>query len=152
MYAELERRQNQDILALGDLESSLDVLDKVGKVLEVALGIADIDVSQPHGFVDLGGDSLGAAALSGLIEDVFGVALAVNSILSPAGNPQQWAKAIEAALGRTDSRLATFDEIHGTRIHAGAAPRISTSTHSSAGTASSACPQRNLPQSRTAFC
>ena len=112
MYAELERRQNQDILALGDLESSLSVLDKVGKVLEVALGIADIDVSQPHGFVDLGGDSLGAAALSGLIEDVFGVALPVNSILSPAGNPQQWAKAIEAALGHTDSRLATFDEIH----------------------------------------
>src|SRR5262249_8056607 len=33
----------------------------------------------------------------------------------PAGNPEQWARAIEGALARDASNLATFDEVHGAR-------------------------------------
>ena len=87
LYAELERRQNEDLLALRNLGSGLSVVEKVGKALEVALGVTDLDVSQPYGFVDLGGDSLGATAFSQMLEDIFGVVLPVSAILSPAGNP-----------------------------------------------------------------
>ena len=53
-----------------------------------------------------GGRVLGAAA------DIFGVDVPVNAILSPAGNPQQWARAIEAALDDSQS-APTFARIHG---------------------------------------
>jgi fatty acid CoA ligase FadD9 len=113
LYAELERRQNEELVALRNLESGMSVLEKVGRALEVALGVQDLDVSQPYGFVDLGGDSLGAVAFSEMLEDIFGVALPVNAILSPAGHPQQWARAIEAALAPDKSDVPTFDQVHG---------------------------------------
>jgi fatty acid CoA ligase FadD9 len=113
LYAELERRQNEELVALRNLESGMSVLEKVGRALEVALGVQDLDVSQPYGFVDLGGDSLGAVAFSEMLEDIFGVALPVNAILSPAGHPQQWARAIEAALAQNESDPLTFDRVHG---------------------------------------
>jgi fatty acid CoA ligase FadD9 len=113
LYSALERRQNEDLMALRNLGSGLSVVEKVGKALEVALGVQDIDVSQPHGFVDLGGDSLGATAFSQMLEDIFGVVLPVNAILSPAGNPEHWARAIESALEEDASGLATFAQVHG---------------------------------------
>jgi fatty acid CoA ligase FadD9 len=47
------------------------------------------------------------------VHDVFGVSLPVNSILSPAGNPQQWARAIEAELQHGGSERPTFAKLHG---------------------------------------
>ena len=113
LYAELERKQSEDLLALRNLGSGLSLVEKVGKALEVALGVQDVDVSQPYGFVDLGGDSLGATAFSQMLEDIFGVVLPVSAILSPAGNPQHWARAIEATLEQDGGGLPTFDQVHG---------------------------------------
>ncbi len=113
MYVELEQKQNDGLIALQDPNSELSVLEKVGQALEAALGVQDIDVDEPLSFVDLGGDSLGAAAFASLLNDVFGVELPVNSILSPAGNPKRWAQAIEAALAQEHSGLPTFEHVHG---------------------------------------
>jgi len=113
LYARLEQRQREELEVLHSLGSGMSVLQKVGKALEVSLGVQGIDVSQPYGFVDLGGDSLGAVAFSGMLEDIFGVPVPVNAILSPAGNPARWARAIEAALAEDDSPLPTFDQVHG---------------------------------------
>ena len=113
MYADLERKQNEELMALQTMRSGLTVLEKVGKALEASLGVTDIDVNQPYGFVDLGGDSLGATAFSALLEDIFGITLPVSTILSPAGNPRQWAAAIERLLARRESPMPTFDKVHG---------------------------------------
>jgi fatty acid CoA ligase FadD9 len=113
LYAELELKQNDELMALHDPNSTLSVIDKIGKALEAALGVNDVDVDQPYSFVDLGGDSLGATAFSALLHDIFGVTLPVNSILSPAGNPQQWARAIEAERQHGDGQRPTFAKIHG---------------------------------------
>jgi fatty acid CoA ligase FadD9 len=113
LYDELERKQNAELMALHDASCDLSVLEKVGKALEAALGLEHVDVSQPYSFGELGGDSLGATAFSALLEDIFGVALPVNSILSPAGNAKQWARAIEAELLSGRSATPTFAAVHG---------------------------------------
>lgn len=113
LYDELERKQNEELMALHDASSGLSVLDKVGKALEAALGIQDVNVSERYSFGELGGDSLGATAFSALLEDIFGVALPVNSILSPAGNVGQWAQAIEAELQGGQGETPTFAMVHG---------------------------------------
>ena len=113
LYDELEHKQNQELMALHDTASGLSILEKVGKALEAALGIQDVDVCQPYSFGELGGDSLGATAFSALLQDIFGVALPVNSILSPAGNAKQWARAIETELRSEQSTTPTFATVHG---------------------------------------
>ena len=117
-------------MALRDPHSELSVLEKVGKALEATLGVEDLDVTQPYSFAELGGDSLGAAAFSALLSDIFGVDVPVNTILSPAGNPRQWARAIEAALD--DSQRARRRSPGSTaKVPASSTPRTSTSSTSS---------------------
>ena len=113
LYADLERKQNEELMALQDRNSSLSVLEKVGKALEAMLGVEGVDVTQPLSFTDLGGDSLGATAFSALLHEIFGVSLPVNAILSPAGNPKKWARAIEDALSKELSAQPTFASVHG---------------------------------------
>ncbi|MDT3444891.1 carboxylic acid reductase [Pseudofrankia sp. BMG5.37] len=113
LYIELERRQAENLVALKNLDNDTSVLDKVVKALEVALGVEEIDPSAPLGFVDLGGDSLGASRFSAMLADIFGVEVPVNAILSPAGNPRSWTRVIESALDRSRAQLTTFDRVHG---------------------------------------
>ena len=113
LYADLERKQNDELMALQDRNSKLTVLEKVGKALEAMLGVEDVDVTQPLSFIDLGGDSLGATAFSALLHEIFGVTLPVNTILSPAGNAMKWAKAIENALNADGKAQPTFASVHG---------------------------------------
>jgi fatty acid CoA ligase FadD9 len=113
LYAELERKQNEQLMALQDRNSGLSTLDKIGKALEAMLGVEGVDVTQPLSFADLGGDSLGATAFSALLEEIFGVKLPVNTILSPAANPKKWARAIEDALNADVKAQPTFASVHG---------------------------------------
>ncbi|MBL7499059.1 thioester reductase domain-containing protein [Frankia sp. CNm7] len=115
LYSDLERRQTENLAALKELDSATSVLDKVVRALEVALGVEDIDPAASLGFIDLGGDSLGAAAFSTTLGDIFGVEVPVNAILSPTGNPQAWTRLIESTLDQSSGRLATFERVHGTR-------------------------------------
>jgi fatty acid CoA ligase FadD9 len=113
LYAQIEANRLAELQSLKDPNSSLTVLEKVGKALEASLGIEGIDVSKPHTFAELGGDSLGAASFALFLEDIFAVQIPVNSILSPAGNPRKWAQAVEAALNKDMRDIPTFDSVHG---------------------------------------
>jgi fatty acid CoA ligase FadD9 len=113
LYAQIERKRLEELMALKDPNSPLSVLEKIGKALEASLGIEGIDVGSQHTFKELGGDSLGAASFALFLHDIFGVELPVNAILSPAGNPAKWARLIEEAK-RTDKReIPTAASIHG---------------------------------------
>ena len=113
IYEELEQKQKQDIEALKDPKSSLTVLEKVVTILAANLGLQKADIRLDKGFKELGGDSLGAVVLSIMIEEVFGVAIPADVILSPIGCPNAWAEAITAALNPEAIRSPGFVDIHG---------------------------------------
>jgi fatty acid CoA ligase FadD9 len=113
LYEHIERNRHEDLLALRIPTSSMTVRKKMGKALEASLGIEGIDVNSPLGFRDLGGDSIGAASFTLFLEDIFGVQLPLNAILSPASNPRVWASAIESAVSAELRDMPTFASIHG---------------------------------------
>ena len=112
MYVDIERRRQDELAELKDPKSTLTVLQKVVKALEASLGVEDIDPETKRTFEELGGDSLGTVSFSMFLEDIFGVEIPVNSIISPAGNPRRWAKLIEEALS-SSSDMPTCTKIHG---------------------------------------
>ena len=119
LYEEHEQQQKADLEALKDPNSPLSTLEKLVKLLESHLGREGIDGDSPKTYNELGGDSLGAVLFSMSIEEIFGVALPADSILSPTGSPKKWADDIEAMLSAEGSR-ATFASVHGkgaTQIH-----------------------------------
>jgi fatty acid CoA ligase FadD9 len=111
LHATLDRGRNDELAVLRS-RSDLATLDKIGLAVSAVLGVRDVEASAPVSFVQLGGDSLAATELSVLIEDIFGVELPVHVILSPTGNPAQWARLIETSLTRSTS-TATASAIHG---------------------------------------
>ncbi len=113
LYEQQDRRQEEELKALKDPDSPLTTLEKLGKLLESNLRRQNIDLSQPKTFSELGGDSLGAVLFSMSIEDIFGVTIPADSILSPTGSPQQWAEQIEKTLLQGDDARPTFSSIHG---------------------------------------
>lgn len=113
IYTEIERKRQEEMQALKDPDSSLTILQKVVKALEGTLGIEGIDPDTTKTFSQLGGDSLGSVGFSMFIEDVFGVEIPVNAIVSPAGNPRRWAQMIERALSDGAGEMPTFGAIHG---------------------------------------
>jgi len=120
MYDDLERKQNDELVALRDPNSGLPVLAKVHKALAASLGVDERDVTDTQSFADLGGDSLAAAAFGALLSEIFEVEVGVNSIVSPAGSAIVWATEIEQALA--GAVRPTASTVHGrgaTELHAG---------------------------------
>ncbi|MFK7908558.1 MAG: thioester reductase domain-containing protein [Chitinophagales bacterium] len=113
LYTAHEHQQTEELNALKDPNSSLKKKQKLVKLLEANLSIKDLDISKPRTFNELGGDSLGAALFSMSIEEIFGVAIPANILLSPTGSLQSWAKLIEKKLQNTGNDQATFASIHG---------------------------------------
>lgn len=113
LYEEIEARQQQDLEALKDPSSSLSTEEKLAKLLEADLGRTDIDPASESNFADLGGDSLGAVGVALLIEDIFGVELPADVLLSPTGSIRYWATQIDDALNRDDNALRSFARVHG---------------------------------------
>ena len=50
---------------------------------------------------------------SNAIDEFFDVNIPANTLLSPTGNPQHWAKLIEKAQGQIQSNRPSFKSIHG---------------------------------------
>jgi len=113
LYVDLERRQGEELLALRDPASGLTVLQKVRQALAVSLAIDEADVDERRSFAELGGDSLGAALFAALLSDIFGVEIAANAILSPAGNAIAWTAAIEQAQAPGARAVPTAASVHG---------------------------------------
>lgn len=112
MYVLHERKQQQSLEALKQSDSTLSVFDKLTKLAAIELGLEQVDGSKPYTFAELGGDSLGAVAFSVAIEDVFGVNIPGDSILSPTGNLRKWADEIEDQLNDS-SEKPDFNRVHG---------------------------------------
>ncbi len=113
LYEASDQAQDERIAQLKDPSSQLNTVEKLVVLLESQLGIKGIETTTPRTFHQLGGDSLGASLFSMSIEEVFGVPLAADIILSPTGNIQQWAKYIEEANDDSVPNRATFAAIHG---------------------------------------
>ncbi len=95
LYDDLERKQNDDLMALRGQGSGLTVRQKVRKALAASLGVDEAHVTETQSFAELGGDSLGAAAFAALLSDIFDLEFPVNSIVSPAGNAIAWTAFID---------------------------------------------------------
>jgi fatty acid CoA ligase FadD9 len=113
MYEELERKQHADLIALRDPSSGLSVQERIARALAATLSLDEVDPADRRSFAESGGDSLGAAAFAALLSDIFGVEVDLNLILSPAGNQQTWAAAIERALGSASGGRPTARTVHG---------------------------------------
>src|SRR3546814_8491198 len=90
----------------------MSVQDKVVKAVEASLGIEDAGANLSGSFADLGGDSLAATAFATLLEEIFGVAVSVNLIVSPAGNIRTWAQTIERRLANQEG-IVEYEQING---------------------------------------
>ena len=113
LYEEIENRQKQDLAALKDPACKFSTEQKLVKLLEADLGRTDIDPASDNNFGDLGGDSLGAVGLTLLIEDIFGVELPADILLSPTGSIRRWAQQIDEALNTDKNALRSFSRVHG---------------------------------------
>ena len=120
IYSEHESTLKQSLEALKDPHNDLTTLEKLSKLIAIELSLEHIDSSLPQTFAELGGDSLSAVSFSLAIEDVFGVSIAGDSILSPTGSIAKWAQEIDGLRNNQDNR-ASFNSIHGanaTEVHA----------------------------------
>jgi fatty acid CoA ligase FadD9 len=118
LYEQMERKQQEDLALLKRSDSGMSTLERVGKVLESALGVSDLDLLRENSFAELGGDSLGAVSFALLLEEIFGVPVPVSAILNPAGSPQRWARLIDRALTGSDEwHIPTLAEVHGESPH-----------------------------------
>lgn len=112
LYQEHEQIQKAEIDALKDPNSSLSIEEKFLILLESNLGIKDFETEEARTYSELGGDSLGAALLAISIEEIFGISMGADLILSPKGHIQHWVQYIETAQTHQSSQ-ATFASIHG---------------------------------------
>ena len=113
IYETHENAQDARVEALKDYNSTLTILEKLIVLLESQLNIEGIEAEPLRNFNELGGDSLGAALYAMSIEEIFGVSLAADVLLSPTGNLKAWAKYIEEAQNSTAPKQANFAAIHG---------------------------------------
>jgi fatty acid CoA ligase FadD9 len=112
IYEEHDALQKREYEALKDSDCSLSPTEKLVRLLEITLGREGLKASERGNFKDLGGDSLGAVSFSLSIEDVFGVTLSVDSLLSPTGCIAKWADEIGRSIDDDGSR-PSFAGIHG---------------------------------------
>ena len=113
MYQSAEDRQKDEIATLKDPKSDLTTAQKIGKVLEAQLGLHNIDIDSERTFADWGGDSLGAVLFGLSLEDVFGIEVPPNTLLSPTGSIANWATFIDTAQSGNGDQTISFASIHG---------------------------------------
>ena len=113
IYAAAEMRQKDDIAKLKDPNSTLTTAQKIGKVLEAQLGLQTADVASERNFTQWGGDSLGAVLFGLSLEEVFGVEMPPNTLLSPVGSIANWANYIKRALSGDAADSVSFSSVHG---------------------------------------
>ncbi|MEP4050627.1 MAG: thioester reductase domain-containing protein [Litorimonas sp.] len=113
IYEAAETRQKNEIAQLKDPSSTLTTEQKIGKVLEAQLGLNNIDVTSDRNFSQWGGDSLGAVLFGLSLEEIFGVEVPPNTVLSPTGSIGGWAKFIETVSSGVGQGGISFGSLHG---------------------------------------
>ena len=109
LYESGDQIQKQALDALKDASSELSTVEKLRLLMAQNLGVEESDVVDTVSYTAMGGDSLGSAVLVLSIEEVFGVELSSNDILSPANTLEVWARMIE---GEGATGLAQADHVH----------------------------------------
>jgi len=110
IYEASEKLKSDQLKRLKNTDSKLTTEEKLRALLASNLGLEEDEIYNAKSYKDHGGDSLGSVAFSLAIEDIFGLEIPSNDILSPAGNIEKWAKLISSG---PDGRLATFEDVHG---------------------------------------
>jgi fatty acid CoA ligase FadD9 len=112
LYDSLEGAKEAERAALGAPESELSSTEKLTKLLQIELKIEHINPEEAKSFVALGGDSMDAVLVGLAIEEIFGVSMPADVLLSPTGSIKKWAEFLDRAL-RGDSDRPTFESVHG---------------------------------------
>ncbi len=123
LYTELAEREADRIRTLRDAGSAQPVLPALREAARAFLGRPGAALDANDRFVDLGGDSLSALALSNLLSDIFEVRVPVGIMISATGtlgSVAAWIEAERATAGAGIGR-ATPTSVHGanlTQVHA----------------------------------
>ena len=117
LFVAIERAQLEALYALHrERGEDRPAEEKIARALCVTLGLPGLEPGQEDlGLVQLGGDSLGAVRLAGLIEDLTGVPVPVGLVLDPSSSVRSLARYVEERR-RGDAggaRRPTFAEVHG---------------------------------------
>jgi fatty acid CoA ligase FadD9 len=112
LYTNHERQEQESLEALKDSGSSLSTQEKLSQLLAIELKLEGNVKLLSRTFAELGGDSLSAVSLALSIEEIFEVSMSGDSILSPTGCVEKWAKEIDRRLN-DDSARADCASIHG---------------------------------------
>jgi len=112
LYDRISDRQTSAIERLRSRGADLPVTETVCDAAKATLGIEEIDLDRDPTFLELGGDSLSALDFSLLLEEIFGVAVPVSAINSPATSLRTLSAHIESVAARGDNR-PSFASIHG---------------------------------------
>lgn len=121
LYAGLAAAQVDELRALRHTGIEQPVLDTVLRAARTVVGTVAVEVDPDTHFTDLGGDSLSALTLSGLLRDIFRVDVPVGVIISPTANVRHIAEYIETQRGSTSQRptSATVHRRDASELHAG---------------------------------
>lgn len=108
MYEAMDRQQQAELARLRE-DGTGSTADRVAGAFKANLGLVEIDPEDFRSYGDLGGDSLGAVGLSLLLEEMFGVTVAVSNILHPAASVGRLAEQIERAMS---GKSIDFADVH----------------------------------------
>ncbi|SOB81244.1 carboxylic acid reductase [Streptomyces sp. 1331.2] len=123
-YAELAESRANELHELRQ-DTGRPVLETVARAVQALLGTGERELDPTTRFTDLGGDSLSALSLSGLLREVLDVEVPVGTLIGPANSLRRIADHIEqardqaagAAAGPGDSprpaRRPAFADVHG---------------------------------------
>ncbi|MGW4129424.1 carboxylic acid reductase [Amycolatopsis japonica] len=112
LYADLAHRESRELSHLRAAGRDRPVFETVAEAARTVLGSAFDELSAEMRFIDLGGDSLSALTLSGLLEEIFGVEVPVGVVISPANDLRKLAGYIEKHLS-PGVKQVTAAALHG---------------------------------------
>ncbi len=120
IYATLISREIDQLKDIHRLKDTQKVIDTVQQAVRGIVGSPSIEIAPSARFQDLGGDSLSAVSLSTVLEEVFGVRVPIDMIVSRGYDLQKLADYIEEKRRSTVDR-PTVASVHGvgaTTFHA----------------------------------
>jgi fatty acid CoA ligase FadD9 len=113
MYADIEASQGNQLEELRAASRELPTIDTVRRAAAATLGLSIDSVLGPDAkFIDLGGDSLSAFSFATLLEQIFGIDLPVQTIVSPTATLTTVANYVDGERTSVSTR-PTFASVHG---------------------------------------
>ena len=112
LYAGLEHQRQEELAALQRDGAGATAAEQVSKAAAAVLGVPGLDLDAGS-FTQLGGDSIGALTLAGLLEETCGVPVPVGVILNPGAPLRSLVRHLEARRGPGAGAMPTFGDVHG---------------------------------------